>query len=153
VGCGAVEFGGAEFSGGEVEQGDCRCWAVFVEGGEEVVLFLAECGVECRAGGEDACDFATDDLLGELGVFHLFADGDAETFAQQALQIPFGCVVGDAAHGDGAFAVAGGEGDLQLAGGDEGVVVEELVEVAHAEEEQGVGVFLLGRCPLAHEWG
>jgi len=121
--------------------------------GEEVVLFLAERVVDGRAGGQDAGDFTADYFLRQLGIFHLFADRDAEAFAQQALQIPFGCVIRHAAHRDGAFTVAGGEGDLQLAGGDDGVVVEELVKIAHAEEEQGIRVLLLGHGPLAHEGG
>src|SRR5580658_8301732 len=104
-----------------------------MEGGEEIVLGLIESGVEGGAGSQDSGDFAANYLLGELGVFHLFADGDAEAFAQQALQVSLSRVVGDAAHGDGAFAVTGGEGDLQLPGGGDGVVVEEFVEVAHAE--------------------
>ena len=35
---------------------------------------------------------------------------------------------------------AGGEGDIQGVGGDLGVAEEGLVEIAHLEEEQGVGV-------------
>jgi len=124
-----------------------------VESGEEIVLFLAEAGVERSAGGEYARDFAANDLLGELGVFHLFADGDAETLAQEPLKIALRRVIRDAAHGNRAFAVAGGEGDLQLPGGDDGVVVEEFVKVAHAEEEQRVRMLLLGYGPLAHEGG
>ena len=64
-------------------------------------------------------------------------------------------MVRDAAHGNGlaAFAIAGGERDLQFVGGDEGVLVEELVEVAEAEQEQGVGVVGFDRVILPHEWG
>jgi len=62
-------------------------------------------------------------------------------------------VVGDATHGDGAFAVTGGEGELEFAAGGDGVVVEELVEVAHPEEEQRAWGFLLGCGPLTHEGG
>ena len=43
------------------------------------------------------------------------------------------------------------QGQLQLAAHGHRVVVEQLVEVAHAEEEQGVGILSLGRRPLAHE--
>jgi hypothetical protein len=52
-----------------------------------------------------------------------------------------------------AFFVAGGEGELELGGGGFGVVEEELVEVAEAEEEQGVGVLAFGGQVLAHERG
>ena len=62
-------------------------------------------------------------------------------------------MIGDAAHGNGALFVAGGEGDLEFAGGDDGVIVEELVEVAHAEEDEGVGVLALGSHELLHDRG
>src|SRR5271155_2253196 len=64
-------------------------------------------------------------------------------------------MVGDAAHGDGLafFLVAGGEGDFELAGGDFGVVKEELVEIAEAEQKQGVGELLLDAVVLPHERG
>ncbi len=117
----------------------------FKIGGQKIVLFLAECGVERGARGKDAGDFAAHDLFGELGIFHLVADGDAVALAQEAREVGFDGVVGDAAHGLVAFAVAGREGELQFAADDYGVVVEELVEVAHAEEEQGVGILALGQ--------
>lgn len=60
---------------------------------------------------------------------------------------------GDAAHGDGFGFVARGEGELEFAGGDDGVVVEELVEVAEAEEDEGVGVCVLGGTVLPHHRG
>ena len=62
-------------------------------------------------------------------------------------------MVGDAAHGDGFGFVAGGEGELELAGGDDGVVVEELVEVAEAEEDERVGVRVFGGAVLPHDGG
>jgi len=150
---GAGELGGAKVSGGEIEQGDGGGVGGDVERAEEVVLLLAEGGVKRGAGGEDAGDLAADDLFGELGVFHLLTDGDAEAFAQESLEVALGGVVGDAAHGHGALAVAGGEGDLQLAAGDDGVVVEELVKVAHAEEDEGVGVLAFGGHELLHDGG
>jgi len=60
-------------------------------------------------------------------------------------------VPGDAAHWRVALFVARGEGELQFARGGFGVVEEELVEVAEAEEEQGVGVLAFGRQVLTHE--
>ncbi len=151
----AGKLGGAEFAGGDVEQGDCADGlfggAGFEERGEKVVLLLAEGVVEGGAGGEDAGDFAADDLLGELGVLHLVADGNAVALAQELGQVAIDGVVGDAAHGLRALAIARRQGELQFAADGDGVVVEELIEVAHAEEEQGVGILALGRGPLAHE--
>ena len=114
-------------------------------------MLLAEGGVEGGAGGQHAGYFAANDLFGELGVLHLIADGDAVALAQQAREVGFDGVVGNAAHGLRALPVARRQGQLQLAADGDGVVVEELVEVAHAEEEQGIGVFALGCGPLAHE--
>ena len=54
-------------------------------------------------------------------------------------------VVRHAAHGDGlaALLVAGGQCDLQLARARDGVLEEEFVEVAEAEEEERAGVLPL----------
>jgi hypothetical protein len=62
-------------------------------------------------------------------------------------------VVGDAAHGHAFGLVASGEGELQLASGDDGVLKEELVEVTHAEEEQRVRMRVFCRPVLAHRGG
>jgi len=79
--------------------------------------------------------------------------GDFEAGANEARDVAVGGVIGDAAHGNGLalFAIAGGEGDLELAGGDDGVFVEEFVEVAKAEEKEGVGVAGFDRVVLLHE--
>jgi len=161
---GTGELGGAKFAGGDIEQSDGaesfgRFRGRFAAGvdlepcGEKVVLLLAERGIESGAGGEDAGDFAAHDFFSELGIFHLVADGDAITHAQQACEVAFDGVIGDAAHRLGTLTVARGEGELKLAADGDGVVVKKLVKIAHAEEEQGVGIFALGRRPLAHEGG
>jgi hypothetical protein len=46
-----------------------------------------------------------------------------------------------------------GQGDAQQAGGDLGVLEEQLVEIAHAEEDDGVRLLRLGRQILAHDGG
>ncbi len=100
-------------------------------------------------------DFAADDLFAGAGLLHLFADGDFEAGADEAGDVNFRRRGRDAAHGHGLarFAVAGGEGDLQFARGDDGVFVEEFVEIAQAEEQQGVRVALLDRMILLHQRG
>jgi hypothetical protein len=40
---------------------------------------------------------------------------------------------------------------LELAAGDGGVVIKELVKISHPEKEKGVWIFALGRRPLSHE--
>ncbi len=106
---GPGELGGAEIAGGEIEQGQGRHWARDVEGGEVVVAFRRQRRVNCGSGGEDPGDFAADDLLGELGIFHLLADGDPVALAQQAGEVIVGGVVGHATHGHGTLFIPCGE--------------------------------------------
>ena len=124
-----------------------------MDGGEIVALLGGERGIERGAWGENASDFATDDLFGEFGVLHLLADGDAVAFAEQAGDVVFRSVIWDAAHGNAAFAIARGKSDLELAGSGFGVVEEELVEVAEAKKEQCVGILAFSGQVLTHERG
>ena len=59
---------------------------------------------------------------------------------------------GHAAHGDGLAGVLapGGQGDAEGGGGLPGVIEEEFVEIAHPEEDQGVGLARLGFEELRH---
>jgi hypothetical protein len=85
-------------------------------------------------------------LLGLGRVFHLLADGDLEAQRgsawrdrprpRAAARPPSGSA--------GRRAAAGGLGDAQRRGGLVGVVEEQLVEIAHAEEHQGVRLARLG---------
>ena len=109
------------------------------------------------AGRDEADDGALEGALAgaRLGVLHLFGDGDAEAAADEAGEVGLGGVDGDAAHGNGLAPVlaAAGEGDVEGGGGGFGVLEEQLVEVPHSEEEQGVGVFGLEGEPLRHGGG
>ena len=49
------------------------------------------------------------------------------------------------------FFVAGGEGDFEFARGEDGVFEEELVEIAEAEEQEGVGDLLFDGVVLPHQ--
>ena len=86
-------------------------------------------------------------------VFHLVADGDAVALLDQPRDVAFGRVIGHAAHRDGGalFLVARGERDLELARGGDGVLEEQLVEIAQAEHEQRVGHLLLDAVVLPHQ--
>ena len=115
-GCaGAGEFCGTEIAGGKVEEGESGGAVGEVDGGEVVVLIGGEGGIEGGTGREDAGDLTADDFLRELRVLHLVADGDAIALAEEAGDVVLRSVIRDAAHGDAALFVAGGEGDLQLA--------------------------------------
>ncbi len=149
-----LHFGDAEFAGGDIDVGDGGARSGTRDGGEEVVLARAhEVGIHRGAGGDDAGDFAADEFLGELGVLDLVADGDAEAFLDEARDVALGGVVGNAAHGDGValFLIARGEGDFEFARGGDGVFEEELVKIAEAEHQQGVGHLLFDAVVLPHE--
>ncbi len=106
-----------------------------------------------RARRDHARDFALDDLLRHARIFHLFADGDLESLANQLGNVVLGRVVGHTAHrdGDAFFLVARGQRDLQFARGDHRVFEEQLVEIAEAKEEQRVGMLFLDRGVLPHQ--
>ncbi len=123
-------------------------------GGEEIIFARVEHGaVGGGAGRDDADDFAADDFLAGAGLLHLIADGDFESGADEAGDVAVGGVIGDAAHGNGLafFAIARGERDLQFAGGEHGVFVEEFVEIAEAEEQKSVGIAGFDRLVLLHQ--
>ena len=110
-----------------------------------------------RAGGDQADHGAADRRLAgaRFGVLHLLHHGDAEAAADQPAEIEFRAVDGDAAHRDGGAGVlaAAGQRDVEGGGGGFGVGEEELVEVAHAEEQQRVGLVRLDGEPLRHRGG
>ena len=121
---------------------------------EEIVFAGVEDGaIGGGAWRDDADDFAADDFLAGAGRFHLIADGDLESGADQAGDVAVGGVIGDAAHGNGLalFAIARGESDLEFARSEDGVFVEEFVEIAEAEEQESVGIAGFDRLILLHQ--
>jgi len=67
-----------------------------VYGGEEVILAMVEDVVaDGDAGGDEFGDAALDEFLCQLGVFELFADGDAFAGADEFWQIGVECVMGE----------------------------------------------------------
>ena len=69
------------------------------------------------AGRDHADHFAAHQFFAGAGLLHLVADGDFVAGAQQPRDVGLRGVIRNAAHGDGlaAFAIAGGQRDLQLA--------------------------------------
>ena len=113
-------------------------------------------GLELRGGRDDAHHLALDDALGGARVLHLLAERDPEALPHQPGDVAGGGVVGHAAHRDRLALLvlrARGEGDLERARGDHGVVEEQLVEVAHAEEHERVRVLGLHPVVLLHRRG
>jgi hypothetical protein len=143
-----------EFAGGGVDPGRPEGGRAGGQGEDESGLRRVQGGgLELGAGGHDAHDLALDHALGRARVLHLLAEGDAEALLDQPSHVGGDGVMGDSAHRDRvALAVlrARGERDLQGTCGHHRVLEEELVEVAHAEEEQGVRVLRLHPVVLLH---
>ena len=147
--------GAAELTGREFAEGDAGAVPGEKDGADVVAAVLGEHGaVRNGAGGDDADDIALHQALGQGRVLQLLADGDLVALGDELGNVSFGAVIGDAAHGRALFGVLdvpvpGGEREVQLAGGGDGVVVEHLIEVAETEEEQAVAVLLLDLLILA----
>jgi len=110
-----------------------------------------------RAGGDDPDHIAPDDglaaaLLGFGRVFDLIADGNLEAGADQPRQVSLVAVRRHAAHRDvlAQMLAALGQRDVQRSRRGDGVIEEQLVEVAHAVEQQAVRVLALDRQVLGH---
>jgi len=137
--------------------GDCRARARFSDRSQVVVLARAhQGGIHGGARRNHAGDLATHrpaGFLGNFGIFHLVADRYPVAFLDEAGDVAVGRVVGDAGHRNGSalFLVARGEGDFELARGEDGVVVEQLVEIADPEEKQRIAYLLLGSVVLLHQ--
>jgi len=122
---------------------------------DEVVVRLAveEIALHDGARGDHADDVALHEVW-VLGI-GLLADGHFVAGLEEPAQIAVHGVVGDAGHGDALVLahVAAGQGDAEHSCGDAGIVIEGLVEVAEAEEQQGVRVLLLDAEVLAAQGG
>jgi hypothetical protein len=131
----------AEVAVGEVQPGQPEHAAVQAGGEQQGVAAVVEQrGVGQRAGGDDAAHRALHRPLVRARLAHLL--GDHHRFAEldQAREVLLDRMEGHARHADrpAARLAARGERDVEQARGLLGVVEEELVEVAHAVEEQGV---------------
>ncbi len=136
------EFGDGEFARSNIRVGNRGRPTVENDRGQVVV---GVAGQESRLDDCPRCHdphyFAREDAFERL-VSHLFADGDVVAFFDQAGEVVFDGVVGDARHRDArTFGdVARGEHDVEFARGNLGVLVKGLVEIAEAEEQDRVRV-------------
>ncbi len=116
------------------------------KGEQDVVGFLLE---QLRVGEgprrDDARHLPVDRPLGGGGIADLLADRHRFADAHELREVLVHRVVGHARHLDrrARRGAARGERDVEQPRGALGVVVEQLVEVAHAVEQQDVGVLRL----------
>ncbi len=151
---GPFPLGGHELPGGGLEPRDTEALCPGLDRHHEGSLGGVEGRrLELRAGGDDAHHLALDDTLRRPRVLHLLAQGDPEALADEPPDVGGGRVPGDPAHGHGVpVPIPGprGEGDLEGLRRHHGVLEEELVEVPHPEEEEGVRVLRLHALVLLH---
>jgi len=106
-----------------------------------------------RARRHDADDAPFDRALGGGRISHLLADGDRLPELDQSAQVLLDRVEGHARHADGRAvgSATRGQRQVQQARRFLGVLVEQLVEISHAVEEQhGAGLGLEAQVLLHH---
>ena len=148
-------------TGGEITEGHAAPLAVQIDAAEVVAgLIIQTCGVDNSAGGHHPDNIPLYQPLGGGGVLHLLADGHLVALGDETGNIGLAGVIGDAAHGDpfflrlGVFAVVpGGQGQVQLLGGQLGIVGEHLIEVPQTEKQNGIRIVLLDFQILLHHGG
>ena len=150
-----------EVAGRDIDPGQRALASDLGPGGEEVVAPRVQQGVlGQRARRHQAHHLAPDHRLVAAffclrRVLHLLAHSDPEALADQGQQVALGGVDRDAAHLDiraQVFATLG-QRDIERGGRLHRVVEEHLVEIAHAVEQQGVGVRRLDLEVLRHHRG
>ena len=148
---GPAALEGPDLAGREVEQGQAPA-LVLERQRQDVRALLGVLGVDLdgRARRQDLDDLPLDDPFGRLGVLDLLADGHLEALAEELGQVGGDGVIRHAAH---RHLLPRGQGDVQDGRGGPGVLVEHLVEIAQAEEQEGVGMELLDAEILLHHRG
>ena len=151
-----IAFLHRELAGGEFHRGDggtgSGAGSGDPRGGDPVGPGVVQEGlVHQGARGQHAGDAALHHALGLGRVLELLADRHAESAFHQPAQVALDRVERHARHrlALGAF----GEGDAERPVRGDRVLVEELVEVAHPEEEEAARVLPLETVVLAHRRG
>ena len=140
--------GGVEGACGHIAEGQAEFAAMAVNTGHVVIFALFQhTAFRHGAGGYNAGNLPFHKPLCKGRVRHLLADGNLVALLNQARNVGIHAVVGHAAHGGllflGLAAVPGGEGQVQLPGGESCVLIKHLVKIAKAEEENAVLILLL----------
>ena len=150
--------GGIKCAGGNIAEGQAEAVALTVEAGHIVIfIFVQHTAFRNRARGDNAGDVPLHQALYFLGILHLLAHRHLVALLHHAGNVGIHAVIGHAAHRSLLLlwlgAVTGGQGQIQLPGGQDGILIEHLVKVAQAEKQNAVLVFFL-QCPvLLLHWG
>jgi hypothetical protein len=120
-----------------------------------VILARIEQGiVRQRPRRDNARQFALDESLGELGILDLFANGGPVTRRNQLREVAFELVIGKAGHGNRIFTlIPAGERQPQHASRCLRIVVEQLIKISHAKQEQRIAAGRFGIEILLHHGG
>ena len=147
-------LGDVELARRDVQEGDARRLAPEVYRRDVVVLLVGQDVVpEDDARCHQFDDAPLDQSLDQFRVLQLLADRNPLARPNQLRKVGVDGMVGES----GQFDVGGGavrtacERDAQDAARLDGVVAERLVEVPHAEKQNGVGMHRLDRVILLHQ--
>jgi len=141
-----VKLRGGKLAGGDINVGQpgprpvVMLISLRVDGQQVVVAALGQqTRLNHGAGGDHAGDLAGDEAVDRRGA-DLLADGDVVAFFDQAGYVVLGGMVRDAGHRDALVLGyrAAGQHQVKLTGGDLGVLVERLVKIAQAEEDDRI---------------
>ena len=147
-------FGRVEFAGRDIEKRHTGRPSAEADRGDVVVLLVGQDVVSHDNAGRYEFDHtALDKFLDELRVLQLFADRHTFTGPHQFRQIGVDGMVGKSSQLDIRGGAVGPprERDAQNAARLDRIFAEGLVEVAHTEEQDGVGMHRLDGVILLHQ--
>ena len=147
-------LGHVEFAGRNVEKGHARGLPAEVNRSQVDVFLVGQKVVAQNDARRNQLDDAPlDESFHQLGVFQLFADRHALPCPHQLGQVGVDGVVGESRQLDEGRRPVGaaGERDAQNPAGLDRIVAERLVEIAHAEEQDRIGVNRLDLVVLLHQ--
>ena len=148
-----VALGSEKLAGADVEKGHPYRFFAKMNRGQEVVLLAVEDGAaHHHTGGHQLGDAALHQLLGELGVLELVADGHALAGPDELGQIGVERMMRKAGHLGGAayHTRAPRERDAQNLGGGDRIGTVGLIEVAHTEQQHRIGMLCFHLVELFH---
>ena len=145
-----------ECTGGSIQESGAAALSVEEQSCQEIVLLLDEHLLpEGDTGSNDLRNAAFDDVLRQLRVFKLVADGHFVAGTDQLRQIGVDGVIRNAGHGDGVGHRAGpfGQHDTEDLASYRSVLAVSLVEVPATEQQYGIWALGLEAEELLHHRG